>query len=201
MQDVYENCPQFENERYALRFVSEIDCIDLLKVYSDKKAVPLFNSDNCGGDDFYYTTNERMKQAIDYWIFEYNRKGFVRWSIVDKIENFVIGTIELFHRNAKDYFTECGLLRIDIKSEYEKSENLEKILLLILVPAFELFQCDKVATKAKPEAIERIVALKRLGFQIKEEKLIGHDGTEYDSYFMVQHFAIEEIMTTRHVQS
>lgn len=40
MQEVYEKCPEFENEKYKLRFVSKDDCSDLLKVYSDLKAVP-----------------------------------------------------------------------------------------------------------------------------------------------------------------
>ena len=103
---VYEHCPAFENDKYWLRFVSEEDCKDLLKVYSDVKAVPFFNSDNCGGDDFYYTTETRMHEAIKYWMWEYERKGFVRWSIEDKRKQEIIGTIELFHRDAKDYFTE-----------------------------------------------------------------------------------------------
>ena len=72
MQDVYKICPQFENEQYLLRLVSKGDCLDLLKVYSDKKAVPFFNSDNCNGDDFHYTTEKRMQEAINFWIFPYN---------------------------------------------------------------------------------------------------------------------------------
>ena len=56
MTDVYENCPVFENDSYILRMTSQEDKSDLLKVYSDKAAVSFFNSDNCGGDDFYYTT-------------------------------------------------------------------------------------------------------------------------------------------------
>ena len=85
MTDVYENCPVFENDSYILRMTSQEDKSDLLKVYSDKAAVSFFNSDNCGGDDFYYTTESRMEQAIAYWLFEYNRAGFVRWTIVSKI--------------------------------------------------------------------------------------------------------------------
>lgn len=84
MTDVYKNCPQFENKRYLLRLVCKEDRLDLLKVYSDKAAVPFFNSDNCGGDDFYYKNEARMEKAIDYWLFEYARKGFVRWSILEQ---------------------------------------------------------------------------------------------------------------------
>ncbi len=185
MQDVYQTCPQFENEQYRIRFISETDCLDLLKVYSDKKSVPFFNSDNCGGDDFYYTTESRMRQAIDYWLWEYRRKGFVRWSIIDKRTSEAVGTIELFNRNADDYFTECGLLRLDLRSDYETTKDIENILSLIVIPTFEMFQCDKIATKAVPEACERIHALTKLNFMPSDEKVIGHDGTEYSSYFVL----------------
>lgn len=186
MEDVYEKCPVFENEKYKIRLVAGEDWLDLLKVYSDKMAVPFFNSDNCGGDDFYYTTEKRMKEAIDYWLFEYNRKGFVRWSIVDQFCGAAIGTIELFNRQANDYFTNCGVLRLDLRSGYEQADILRDILSLIVAPAFELFHCDKIATKAIPEAGERIKALERLGFRAAQEKLVGHDGTEYGSYYVLK---------------
>lgn len=75
--------------------------MDMLKVYSDQLAVPFFYSDNCHGDIFHYVTIEQMKDAILFWIMENERKGFVRWSIIDKEKNIVIGTIELFHRERK----------------------------------------------------------------------------------------------------
>lgn len=71
MLDVYQECPSFENEKYKIRFLSQADWKELLRVYSDKKSVPFFNSDNCGGDDFYYTSEKRMKEAINYWLLEY----------------------------------------------------------------------------------------------------------------------------------
>ena len=104
MQDVYEYCPQFENEKFLLRLISTEDTGDLLKVYSDVDAVPFFNSDNCNGDDFHYKTLERMKQAVDFWIFSYNERYFVRWTIIDKETKEAVGTIELFHREADEHF-------------------------------------------------------------------------------------------------
>ena len=66
MKDVYECCPVFETEKYILRFVKEEDADELLKVYSDKNALPFFNSDNCNGDNFYYATKERMSEAVAF---------------------------------------------------------------------------------------------------------------------------------------
>jgi len=67
MKDVYAECPTFENDRFLLRLISKNDTGALLPVYSDPAAVPLFNSDNCHGDDFYYRTPERMQQAVAFW--------------------------------------------------------------------------------------------------------------------------------------
>lgn len=50
--NVYEKCPVLESENFLLRKVCLEDSDDLLKVYSDEKAVPFFNGDNCHGDDF-----------------------------------------------------------------------------------------------------------------------------------------------------
>lgn len=127
-----------------------------------------------------------MKQAIDYWLFEYNGEGFVRWSIVCKATGEVIGTIEIFHRDAEDYFTNCGLLRLDVRSDYEIASEIIKILELIIEPTYTLFHCDKIATKAIALATERIKALESLGFEPVGEKLTGHDGIKYDSYFVLK---------------
>ena len=71
MKSVYEEVPVFENENYLLRFVVNNDANDLLEVYSDKNALPFFNSDNCHGDNFYYPTLERMNEDIHFWIDSY----------------------------------------------------------------------------------------------------------------------------------
>lgn len=183
MNNVYVSCPEFENDRFKLRFISVDDCDELLKVYSDRDAVPLFNSDNCNGDDFYYTTHERMKEALDFWNFSYNENFFVRWSIIDKKFNAIIGTIELFHRDAKDYFNNCGLLRLDLRSDYERKDDIIDILSLIIDKTYSLFECSMIATKAISIASERITALNKLNFLSSENKLIGNDGTEYSSYY------------------
>ena len=184
MQDVYECCPMLEGDRYLLRQISQDDCEDMLRVYSDEQSVPLFNSDNCNGDDFHYVTMKRMRSAIEFWLFSYEKRYFVRWSIVDKRSCEVIGTIELFCRKAEDYFTDCGIQRLDLRSDYEREGIIWEILELIVPKAYALFDCSMIATKAVSVAKERICALERMGFTRSDEKLIGHDGAEYGDYFV-----------------
>lgn len=181
--DVYEQIPVMESDKFLLREIEDADAENLLKVYSDKDAVPLFNSDNCV-DNFYYVSIEEMKSTIAYWKREYQQRYYVRWAIIDKASNLAIGTIELFNRKANDYFNNCGLLRLDLRSDYEKQDDIEDILAIIIPETKEMFACDKIATKAIPIAKERIKALEHMGFCLSEESVIGHDGTKYGSYYV-----------------
>lgn len=178
MKNVYEECPSFEGENYLIRKLDKNDLNDLLAIYSDKNAVPFFNSDNCHGDDFYYATKERVQQAIDFWEDSYANGYFVRWSVVDKKKNTVVGTIEAFHREAEDYFNNTGLIRLDLRSDYEKRDCIVEVMQLIEKDFFDLFYCDKLATKGFPSSAERIEALKQLHYAKSDEFLVG----SYDKY-------------------
>ncbi len=183
-RDVYEACPVFEDVRYRIRLLTREDAADLLKVYSDEKAIPFFNSDNCGGDDFRYGTEERMRQAVEYWLWEYGRRGFVRWSVVDKRTEEAVGTMELFRREADDASDGCGILRLDLRSDYEVEGEIFDLLGRIVPPAYGLFGCRQILTKAIPAAVERRRALEKFGFIPWENRLVGHDWTEYGDYFV-----------------
>lgn len=183
---IYDEFPTIENDDFLLRPVIKEDCLDLLEVYSDKNALPFFNSDNCDGDNFYYPTKERMKDALLFWQSAYENKWFARWAIVDKSVSKVIGTIELCRRVSNDVFNSAAILRIDVRSDYEKEESLFSIGSLIVPPTFELFECKKIITKAPVYAVERIGAIQKLGFQKSEHYLIGKTGYAYDGYWSTE---------------
>lgn len=65
-----------------------------------------------------------------------------------------------------------------------KKECIKEILEPMISHAFSMFSCEILATKGVPEAQERVRALEELGFQKSSEVLIGHDGTQYDSYWI-----------------
>ena len=50
MMSIYENCPVLKSEHYLLRLTQTEDLEALLSVYSDRNALPFFNSDNCKGE-------------------------------------------------------------------------------------------------------------------------------------------------------
>lgn len=120
-------------------------------------------------------------------MWEYQRRGFVRWVICDKNSRHAVGTIELFHRRSEDYFNHCGLLRLELRSDYERADSIGEILSLILVSAFELFECRMIATKVPAYASERRAAVERMEFIASEEKLTGgHDLKIYTDYYVLK---------------
>lgn len=174
MYDIYETCPVFKNEVVTLRLINEEDTLELLNCYSDEKAVPLFNSDNCHGDIFYYTTSERMKQAMDFWQFSYESKQFVRMTIILNSTGEKIGTIEMFNRGVAPYYGVHGILRLDVMSKYENEKVLEAVLQLANEHFYKAFGVEWIVTKAIDSAIKRRAVLAKLGY-IPMEKFIVND--------------------------
>lgn len=183
--NLYETCPTLENSRFLLRPVEDRDCADLLEVYSDKNALPFFNSDNCDGDNFYYNTPERMGNALRFWKQAYENGWFVRWAIVDRAADKVVGTVEACRRASEpsDPFNGAGILRIDVKSGYETEDVLAEVGGLIVPTVFEGFSCSIIITKAPIYAVERVRAVQRLGFAQSGHLLIGKTGYAYDGYW------------------
>lgn len=184
--NIYEICPELENEKFILRLIKKEDCEDLLKVYSDKNSLAFFNSDGCDGDNFYYETKEKMEQALEFWKLAYDNGWFVRLSIIDKNLSSIIGTVEICLRVSEDEFNNMGILRVDVRSDYEKEELLYGIISLITPNISELLGCNGIVTKTPIYAIERIKAIEKVGFTKSEHYLIGKTGYAYDGYWTME---------------
>ena len=184
--NIYEKCPILESDKFIIRLFQDDDCDDLLTVYSDKNALPFFNSDNCDGDNFYYATKERMAEAIGFWQMAYENGWFVRLSIVDKTVSNVVGTVELCVRVSEDNFDNMGILRVDVRSDYEQERELYDIFSLITPKIEEMLGCKGVLTKAPIYAEERIKAIQKVGFVKSEHLLIGKTGYAYDGYWTIK---------------
>lgn len=183
--NIYNNCPEIESERFLLRLIQKQDCDDLLEVYSDKNALPYFNTDNCDGDNFYYTTKERMDEAIRFWKIAYENCWFARLSIIDKALSKVIGTVEICLRVSDDAFNNMCILRVDVSSDYEREDSLFDIFSLITPQVKDLFECKGVITKASIYAVDRINAIQKAGFIKSERLLVGKNGYSYDGYWII----------------
>ena len=161
--NIYITCPEFDTGHFHLRLVRESDAEDLLRCYSDPAAQKFFNSDNCTSD-FLYSTAEEMRECVQFWIIEYKKRHFIRFATIDKITGKVVGTVEIFGVKNWDNGIDGGCLRIDVKSEFEKTNYLSELIALANDNFFTLFGAELIAVKAIPEATERIAALKSNGY-------------------------------------
>lgn len=185
--DIFEKCPALENDKLLIRLIEDQDADDLQQVYGDKFVLPFFNSDNCHGSNFYCRNMEDMANTIKYWLIEYHDyKGFVRFTVIDKKQGKAAGTIEMFHRRAADFYNHCGLLRLDLGRDYEETSFICDILALITEPFYDWFACSVIATKAPVYAVDRIEALKKMGFARSEEPLVGEHGIAYYDYWVIE---------------
>ncbi|MDF2880810.1 MAG: acetyltransferase [Clostridiaceae bacterium] len=173
--DIYKECAVYKTQLLTLRLSYQEDAEELLKCYSDEKAVPLFNSDNCHGDDFHYTTLERMGQAIDFWQYSYEHKYFVRFTVILNETKEKIGTVEMFKREEEDEFNGFGVLRIDLQSKYENQKYIDHILEISNKEFYEAFQVNSIITKAVPAAVQRTESLKSKGYVPLNKKFMIYD--------------------------
>lgn len=153
MKNIYEQCPTYETESFFLRLVKLADAEELLSCYSDKENVKKFNADFCTSD-FYYSTVEEMENCIRFWLEEYQKQYYVRFSVIPKSNNKAIGTVEIFGG-------EAGVLRIDLSSEYNTENSLTEIIKLTIEQFVDDFKIDsiKIKTSNIPEKINCIEAL------------------------------------------
>lgn len=124
-----------------------------------------------------------MEEALDFWNLSYQNGWFARLSVVDKAISNVIGTIELCLRVSEDSFDHAGILRIDVRSDYEKEDVLYDIVTLISPHFSEMLGCSEVLTKGPIYAVERIRALERAGFSKSARLLVCENGCTYDGYW------------------
>ena len=143
---------RYETEHFLLRQTTVEDAPALLKCYSDPAAVQLMNDDNCSRG-FLCGTLEDMEAYIRIWQGE----GYARPAIIDKQSGEPVGTLEIFGG-------ETGVLRVDLRREYEQEAYLRELYQLALGAFTRDFPMGALVTKAPPAAAARRKVLGELGF-------------------------------------
>ncbi|MCI8921504.1 MAG: GNAT family N-acetyltransferase [Acutalibacter sp.] len=143
---------RYETASFALRQVVPEDAPALLRCYGDAEAVALMNGDNCSRG-FYCATLADMESYIRIWQGE----GYARPAVIDKQTGEVIGTLEIFGG-------EAGVLRVDLRRDYEREDVLRELYTLALREFTRDFPMGALVTKAPPAAKARRKVLEALGF-------------------------------------
>ena len=168
--DVFTVCPEYETEHFKIRKLEAGDVEGLFPCYSDPEAARYFNGDCCG-DNFYYTDKEKLRECVEYWLSRYEARDFVRWSVLDKETGLLIGTLEVCPslKYAVDG-RKMGILRIDLKSEYERWPVLKELMDVLICHIYEDLEVASIIMKIQKDAGERQKLIKEYQFvDAKEE--------------------------------
>lgn len=157
MKNPYASCRDYETPRLRLRRVCIEDAPALLACYGDRRAVALMNADNCTSD-FLYRTQAEMEACIAFWMAECEQGAYVRLTVLDRETSEAVGTVEVFGG-------ESGVLRIDLRRDYERRDVVAEILELAKSRFLDDFDACRLLTKAVPAAKERRAALRASGFR------------------------------------
>lgn len=155
--NIYKDCPTVSKDNLTFRLLEQSDSESLFECYHDKNAVELMNDDNCDFG-FFSESLDKMAETVWYWIDFYKKQFFVRFALVDNNTNKAVGTVEGFN-------AEIGVLRIDIKPEYEREDCISEILSFAEENFYEYFGNEYLVTKAIPKAEQRISALQSHGWE------------------------------------
>ena len=170
MMNAFSVCPEYETEHFKIRKLKAEDADELFLCYSDPEAARFFNGDCCG-DDFYYTDKDKFQECVKYWLSRYEARDFVRWSIQDKDTKSLIGTVEVCP--SLKYAVDgkmMGILRIDLKSEYEYWTVLKELMDVLVCHIYEDFEVVSIIMKIQKDAAGRQKLLKEYQFvNAKEE--------------------------------
>ena len=170
MMNVFSVCPEYETEHFKIRKLKAEDADELFLCYSDPEAARFFNGDCCG-DDFYYTDKDKFRECVKYWLSRYEARDFVRWSIQDKDTKSLIGTVEVCP--SLKYAVDgkmMGILRIDLKSEYEYWTVLKELMDVLVCHIYKDFEVVSIIMKIQKDAVGRQKFLKEYQFvNAKEE--------------------------------
>ena len=168
--DVFTICPEYETGHFKIRKLEAEDAEGLFSCYSDPEAARYFNGDCCG-DDFYYTDKEKFRECVEYWLSRYGARDFVRWSVLDRKTGLLIGTMEVCPslKYAVDG-RKMGILRIDLKSEYERWPVLKELMDVLICHIYEDLEVASIIMKIQKDAGERQKLIKEYQFvDAKEE--------------------------------
>lgn len=160
----YQDCPHYETKHFTLRLVSEEDAKALKFCYGDSKVTELMNNDGCPPGEWNYA--DRMEEVICGWLDQDYAKGyFIRFSVIDKVTQKVVGTVEIYDRKYQQADRTVGILRMDIAHSYEKEKLLMELIQISCHIFFTVFHSEVVLHKVMPTAVERISASRKYGFQ------------------------------------
>lgn len=183
IESPFDVCPEYETDHFVIKKVMLEDAPALLDVYSDSQTRLHMNNDNCGGE-WQCDSIDVIEEGIRSWDQAFDQRNYIRWSIHLKESNKTIGTIELAPVPGELRFFDgacsTGILRIDLKSDYETEAIFTEIYKMTNNDMIEVFGIEKIVTKGLDDDHNRLTGLSNS----KYHRLADYEILPFSNYYI-----------------
>lgn len=160
MTSIFSKFPNLETDRFKLREIVEDDAEALHQVYSDPDVVKYWGV-------LPFTKLDQTVSLIQDFQNGYRNESSIRWGIVKKDGNEVIGTCGYHAWAKKSYRAEMGY---EIRKSEWRTGTMSEVLRKVIPFAHEQMQINRIGALIHPENLGSKELVSRFGF--REEGLL-----------------------------
>lgn len=162
IDDIFNNFPKIETNRFLLRKIGTEDIKEVFDIYSNSETLR-------------YQNMEHMKELdeaegyINFISNGYQNKIFIRWGITEKENNQVIGVIALHHIESENRKMSIGYI---LNERFWKQGVMTEAVGAVINYILKEFNINRIEAEIHPENIASIRLCEKLGFKregLKEE--------------------------------
>ncbi|MBB6218003.1 ribosomal-protein-alanine N-acetyltransferase [Anaerosolibacter carboniphilus] len=164
--------PELETSRLLLRKITSEDAKVLLNYWSDEDVIRYMNIESL-------TKIEFIHEMIDLLNNLYDNRQAIRWGIINKENNHLIGTCG--YNSGLDENEHTGEIGYEIGKEYWGKGFMQEALKSVIDYGFQTMDLNRIEALVMLENIASIELLKKLGF--KEEGVLREHGFYKNSFW------------------
>lgn len=173
IEDVFNNFPKIETNRFRLREIGAEDNKEIFDIYSNSETLRYQNMEHM----------KELHEAEDYVNFisnGYQNKVFIRWGITEKRNNQAIGLIALHHIEMENRKVSIGYI---LNERFWKQGVMTETVASVIDYIFNGFNINRIEAEIHPENIPSIRLCEKLGFKkegLKEECIFNNSKNKFE---------------------
>ncbi|MDT8717520.1 GNAT family N-acetyltransferase [Clostridium sp. 19966] len=173
----FDMFPKLDSNNFALREAKESDWNEIYDIYSNEEAVKYQEIPTM-------KTKEQAKKSISHFLNSYKNKRFIRWCIVYRNYDKIIGLITLHDLDTWNSKAEIGYM---LNRKFWRQNIMTECAEKVIEYAFEVIKLHRLEAMIHPENIASIKLNSKLGFELeglKKECAYNRKTEEFEDRFL-----------------
>jgi len=178
VDQIFTEFPEYETERLILRQIVPADAPSILAIFADEAVTKYY-------DLYTFTRLDEAVELIEFFSESYRAERQIRWGIVRKEDNQLIGTCGFVGLH-----THRGEIGYDLARAYWRQGYMTEALEVLLEVGYDEMQLHRIEALVMPENIASAGLLRKRGFT--DEGLLRDYDFFKDAYQDLRSFALLE---------